>query len=350
MKKQLFTLGLLAASFLPAVAQNSLLEQYQRVLTQPHHYVCYRTSETLKIDGIADEPAWQKAQPTEAFADISGEGFPTPIYETRAKMLWDDDFLYVSAELEEPNIIAKLSQRDTIIYYDNDFEVFIDPDGDCQNYFEIENNARGVIFDLMLDRPYRCSGNFLLQWDCPGLQLAVHHNGTLNQPSDKDRSWTVEMAIPRQAVTLNFNNLLKAGNCWRINFSRVQWLKKPEENWVWVPTGKIDMHMPDRWGYLYFSDKTVGKGTEEFRYPYNMDAYRLLWAMYYAQLDRFAKQQSYITRTEDFGLTAADLASVPKNTDIQLEATAHTFRISLSLPGTNETYTVDHYGKFTYSK
>ena len=69
-----------------------------------------------------------------------------------------------------------------------------------------------------------------------------------------------EMAIPHQALTMNFNNPLKAGNTWRINFSRVQWLKEkgPEENWVWTPTGRIDMHMPDRWGYLYFVDKKVG--------------------------------------------------------------------------------------------
>lgn len=79
-------------------------------------------------------------------------------------MLWDDDCLYVSAVLEEPNIQARLTKRDTIIYYDNDFEVFIDPDGDGHHYFEIENNARGVIFDLLLNRPYRSGGNFMIQW------------------------------------------------------------------------------------------------------------------------------------------------------------------------------------------
>lgn len=346
MNKSLLTLALLAATA-PAVAQGGLLEQHQRTLTLPHHYVCYRTTGTLNIDGIADEADWQQAEPTAPFADISGEGFATPLYETRAKMLWDDDYLYVSAQLEEPNIIAKLSQRDTIIYYDNDFEVFIDPDGDGQNYFEIENNARGVIFDLMLDRPYRCGGNFLLQWDCPGLRLAVHCDGTLNQPADKDRGWSVEMAIPRQALTLNFLNPLQAGNWWRINFSRVQWLKKPEENWVWMPTGKIDMHMPDRWGFLYFSDQPVGKGTETFRYPYDMDAYRLLWALYYAQLAQYGQHKAYATRLEDLGLTDSDRASVKKGTDLRMEATPNTFRIALQLTDNGKTYTVDHYGRFS---
>lgn len=86
-------------------------------------------------------------------------------------MLWDDEYLYIGAMLQEDDIKARLTQRDTIIYYDNDFEVFIDPDWDGHNYFEIETNARGVIFDLMLDRPYRSGGNFMVQWDCPGLKL-----------------------------------------------------------------------------------------------------------------------------------------------------------------------------------
>jgi hypothetical protein len=47
----------------------------------------------------------------------------------------------------------------------------------------------------------------------------------------------------------------KIGTEWRIDFSRVEWLKKPEENWVWSPQGVINMHVPDRWGYLEFKGK-----------------------------------------------------------------------------------------------
>jgi hypothetical protein len=244
-----------------------LYEKYERMLTLPEGYVCYRVDGKIKVDGKLNEADWQKAQSTSSFVDISGEGFAKPCYDTSAKMLWDDNYLYVGAVLQEDDIKAKLSQRDTIIYYDNDFEVFLDPDGDGQNYFEIETNAKGVIFDLMLDKPYRSGGNFMIQWDCPGLQLAIHREGTLNKSKDKDKQWSVEMAIPHKALTVNFSNPDQAGNCWRINFSRVQWLKpgQREENWVWMPTGRIDMHMPDRWGFLYLSDRVVGKGTDPFK-------------------------------------------------------------------------------------
>ena len=273
MKKSLLLSAMALLISTAGIAQN-LLAKHERTLTLPLGYVCYRTAGLLKIDGKLNEASWKSAESTAPFVDISGEGFAKPIYNTAAKMLWDDEYLYIGATLQEPDIKARLTQRDTIIYHDNDFEVFLDPDGDGHQYFEIETNARGVIFDLMLDRPYRSGGNFFIQWDCPGLKTAIHCDGTLNKSTDKDRQWSVEMAIPRAAITRNFTNPLQTGNYWRINFSRVQWLKAggPEENWVWSPTGKIDMHMPDRWGFLYFSDKTVGKAKDTFTYPYDMAA------------------------------------------------------------------------------
>lgn len=336
---------------LPVGAQ-SIFQKYGRFLTEPRSYVCYRTDGKLKIDGKLDEVSWQKAKPTAPFVDISGEGFPTPKYETTAKMLWDDEYLYIGAMLQEDDIKARLTQRDTIIYYDNDFEVFIDPDWDGHNYFEIETNARGVIFDLMLDRPYRSGGNFMVQWDCPGLKLAIHREGTLNKSKDKDKYWSVEMAIPHKALTMNFNNPLKAGNCWRINFSRVQWLKAggPEENWVWTPTGKVDMHMPDRWGYLFFADEKVGTPEHTFALPYNASVYKLLWAMFYVQQERYAKEKNYLRTEQDFFLTDAELKGLPQGAQISVEATRNTYQIAITVPGEGRRYIINNEGRFWTEK
>lgn len=345
-KKILFSLIALFACFsLPA---QSLYSKHARTLTLPDGYVCYRTAGKLKIDGKLDEASWKAAQPTSTFADISGEGFAKPKYETHAKMLWDDEYLYVAATLKEDDIKARLTQRDTIIYYDNDFEVFLDPDGDGHNYFEIETNARGVIFDLMLDKPYRNGGNFMLQWDCPGLKLAVHCDGTLNNSKDTDKQWTVEMAIPYKALALNFDNPLKAGNYWRINFSRVEWLKVGgrEENWVWVPTGKIDMHMPDRWGFLYFSDNTVGQSQEVFKYPYNMAAYKLLWAMFYAQQENYAKEKRYLHSKGSFLLTDTELKDLSEDVDVSIDAASNTYEMSIYIPQEKTRYIINNEGKF----
>lgn len=351
MKNRFLAAGLFLCANCGALSAQTLFEKYERFLTPPKTYVCQRAGEAVKIDGKLDEAAWKNVPATAAFVDISGEDFPKPKFRTTAKMLWDDDFLYVAAEMEEPNLQASLTEHDSIIYRDNDFEVFLDPDGDGKNYFEIEVNAFNTVFDLMLDKPYRSGGNFFTQWNCPGLKTAVRCAGTLNDATDKDSGWTVEMAIPRKALTQNFDNPLQAGKCWRVNFSRVQWLKKggPEENWVWSPTGKIDMHMPDRWGYVVFSDKNAGtplSEAENFSLPYPESIYKLLWAMFYAQQENFARDRNYLRTPEQFFLTEKETGTLPRGTTLSVEATQNTFRVIADVPALKTRYFVNEQGEF----
>ena len=182
-------------------------------------------------------------------------------------MLWDDKYLYVAARLEEPHVWATLSKRDDIVYRDNDFEVFVDPEGDGRWYGEVEVNAHGAVFDLLLDRPYSEGGRPHTDWSPPGLRAAVSVDGTLNDPSDVDRGWTVEIAIPYAALADHATAPLppRPGDVWRINFSRVQWqhyvvegsyVKRPgtrEDNWVWTPQHVLDMHRPREWGFVEFA-------------------------------------------------------------------------------------------------
>ena len=125
MKKILLFVTALCLSAL--ASGQPLYERYKAVLTEPRSYDCFRTVDPIRIDGKLKEDSWLRARPTEAFVDIRGEGYPEPCKETTVRMLWDDNYLYIAATLMEDNIVAKLTQRDTIIYHDNDFEVFLDP-------------------------------------------------------------------------------------------------------------------------------------------------------------------------------------------------------------------------------
>ena len=140
-------------------------------------------------------------------------------------MLWDDEYFYVAAEMEEPDVWATLTERDSVIFHDNDFEIFIDPDGDTHAYYELEVNALGTPWDLMLIKPYRDGGPAINGWDIAGLRVGVDVRGTLNRPGDRDEGWTVEIAMPwkilREAAP--DHEPPKAGDRWRVNFSRVQW-------------------------------------------------------------------------------------------------------------------------------
>jgi hypothetical protein len=111
-------------------------------------------------------------------------------------MLYDNSALYLLAELQEPHLWATYSRHDMIIYHENDFEVFIDPDSDTHNYFEYELNALNTLLDLKMPMPYRNGGKADISWDSKGFQSAVSIDGTLNNGRDRDAKWSVEMKIP----------------------------------------------------------------------------------------------------------------------------------------------------------
>lgn len=245
----------------------------------PKHYIITKISDKIIIDGNADESNWNTAKFTDKFIDI--EGFNTPKYDTKVKMLWDDTYLYVYAELNEPHIWGTLKQRDTIIYYNNDFEVFLDPAGYGIGYGEIEINALNTVWDLYLNKPYRIGGKANFQWNLNDLKSAVKIHGTLNNPNDVDSLWTVEMAIPLKPLIGLKNRpktIPKEGEQWRINFSRVQWdhdiidgryhRKKIDDkflreyNWVWSNQKVINMHEPEKWGFLQFTEAETSDGIE----------------------------------------------------------------------------------------
>ncbi len=241
----------------------------------PRGYVCRRALGPLRVDGKLDEPSWKAAPWTEDFADIQGPGRPAPRFRTRAKMLWDDRCFYVAARLEEPHIVGTITKKNAVIFHDPDFEVFLDPDGDNHDYYEFEMNALNTIWELTLERPYRDGGPVHLGDNMPGLKSAVHLEGTINDPSDTDRAWTVEIAFPWRGLRKYARKVScppRDGDQWRIDFSRVEWLydiirgkyrkipreARPEDNWVWSPIGVIDMHRPERWGYVQFSAAPSG--------------------------------------------------------------------------------------------
>jgi hypothetical protein len=231
---------------------------------KPKEYVCHRTSGKITIDGRLDEASWRKAPPTGDFLDIEGDIKPRPRFKTRVKMLWDDRYFYIAAEMEEPHVWGTLTKRDSVIFHDNDFEVFIDPNGDRNEYYELEINALNTVWDLFLPKPYRDGGKADNSWDIEGLKTAVHVDGTLNNPVDRDRGWSVEMAIPWTALAAYAHRAAPPndGDEWRVNFSRVEWQHEvvdgksrkvantKEDNWVWSPQGVVDMHRPEMWGVV----------------------------------------------------------------------------------------------------
>jgi len=242
-------------------------------IVNPKHYIITKNNDRVVVDGKANESSWQSALFSDSFIDI--EGVKTPMYDTKIKLLWDLDYLYVFAQMEEPHIWGNLRQRDTVIYFNNDFEIFIAPSGTNRNYCEIEINALGTVWDLLLDKPYQDFGKANTHWNISGLRAAVNIQGSLNDHRDIDSIWSVEIAIPMNALIELKNkprSLPVEGEQWRINFSRVEWdhdivdgayqRKKEsnnkfqrEYNWVWSNQNVINMHEPEKWGNIQFTNE-----------------------------------------------------------------------------------------------
>lgn len=259
----------------------------------PRGYVCPRSTGLVTVDGKLDDAAWAAAPWTEDFVDIEGPTKPKPKFRTRAKMLWDDEYFYVAAEMEEPHVWGTLTRHDSVIFNDPDFEVFMDPDGDSHEYYEFEMNALNTGWDLFLPKPYKDGGKADNGWKIPGLKTAVHVRGTLNNPADKDRGWSVEIALPWRAFARGTRRAAapREGEQWRVGFSRVEWQIKtangkyekvphtPENNWIWSAQGVVDMHRPERWGCVQFArDRRV-----KFRADPSLPARDALHDVYYAQ-------------------------------------------------------------------
>jgi len=279
-----FELTFLPKLHIPAaflLAQLFVLTQgFSQAPNPPKSYVCYQPDDKIVIDGKMNEKSWKKAEWTSKFEDIEGDKKPLPLQDTRVKMLWDSEYLYIAAVLDEEHIWAYQNKKDQIVFHENDFEVFIDPDGDTENYYELEINAINNTFDLFLPKTYKKGGRAQIAWDIKNLKSAVSINGTLNNARDKDKSWTLEIAIPfKSLANNNVPAIIPAPNAvWRINFSRVNWQHEignngkysrrkntetnkfiPEYNWVWSPQGIINMHFPEYWGNLHFNASSVGK-------------------------------------------------------------------------------------------
>ena len=255
------------------------------------HYTARRTAEPITIDGRLDEAVWKTAATSPRFVDIL-TGTPV-IHDTRATVVWDDNYLYVAYRVEEPFVHAKFTNHNDFIYQDNDVECFIaGPDA----YYEFEINAYNTRYEVFFawndtfvkggmakfpefqdaklvpfngvgftnhPRGGRV-GNF--DFALPGLNSAVHIDGTVNDDTDRDRGWTVELAFPWQSLKwlATDGRALppREGDLWRMDFSRFNTYKeappaKDSGGWFWTPHGIWDSHIPECFASVVFSTNTV---------------------------------------------------------------------------------------------
>ena len=165
-----------------------------------------------------------------------------PVQQTSVRVAWDAEEMRVLFHAADTHIHATLTERDAPLYTEEVVEVFLDPVGDRECYFEIEVNPLNAVLDLVLRRN-RSGYAKDVSWDCNGLRTQVRRDAA---------AWSAEFAIP-------FRSLAAAppepGATWRANFLRIDRPPGiPRELSAWSPTGIPNFHVPERFGVIAFVD------------------------------------------------------------------------------------------------
>jgi hypothetical protein len=226
-------------------------------------YLVRKTSKPIKLDGKLDEPAWKTAPSTGMFVNtVTGESAQP---DTEAKLLWDNQNLYIGFENADTDVWGTLAERDSKLWTQEMDEVMIDANGDGKGYIELQVAPNGTIFDTYLPT-YRKYEDSLdpkrkpYDWNSK-LKAAVKVDGTLNKRDDKDKGWTVEMALPLADVNGLDKNGVKVppalGDKWRLNMFRMDYPKdaKSQTALGWSPPLVGDFHKLDRFGEIVFVDE-----------------------------------------------------------------------------------------------
>jgi hypothetical protein len=216
-------------------------------------YEVRRATSPIVIDGKLDDKAWAAA----ATAELT---FPWELQtgakqKTVVRLLWDDDNLYVAYDCEDADITARFTERDDPTFLDDAVEIFINPRPAQQTtaYIGLEMNARGVLFDYVTVAITPTSRLFLKRFNLAGVKVATALNGTLNERTDKDRGWSLEVSIP----WVNFEGFSQRpaiGAVWSFNLNRWDGVAPDRRMSIWSDSvqERPNPHVPERFGEMRF--------------------------------------------------------------------------------------------------
>jgi len=243
-----------------------------------------------------DSEFWDAVEKSPRFVNIvNGE---RALYDTRVGIVWSDSYLYVHYWVEEPFISGTMLERDSLLFNENNVEIFVDG-GDV--YYELEVSANNVVYEVLfawqdkfdetiarfpgLDpvaaQALTFGGNndrdaatfwtgthprglrwAYRNWDLEGLRTEVRLDGTINDHSDVDKGWRALIKLPWASMELLADGRPippLEGDIWRFQFARYERLPELAQNvgWAWTPVGDADNHVPEKFTPIEFSTKSI---------------------------------------------------------------------------------------------
>jgi len=238
-------------------------------------YTAERRIDTILIDGNLNEASWQNAADTSVFTFWDGSAAPASL-RTTARMVWDDQYLYIACSARDPDVYATYTVRDARLWEQDNFEVFVTVPG-TTGYLEVEGSPKGTIWDGSFTNVFQGPGG---SYTVTGLQVSGSVSGTLNNSSDQDTGFTGEMRLPFADVYQGIPGGHPVnGTQLRMNLNRINWNTPATQGgpgaagsdtyyaWSPVPGTGISFHRPDKFGTITFSTNSVPAPTWVFTTP-----------------------------------------------------------------------------------
>ncbi|OGV63706.1 MAG: hypothetical protein A3K19_17080 [Lentisphaerae bacterium RIFOXYB12_FULL_65_16] len=218
--------------------------------------VCGFSTGPIVIDGALDDAAWQQAPV------ISDFTVPVthvePVNRTEARILWDQDCLYVAFKTYDQDIWGLFTARDAATYNEDVLEIFFKTAPAMEPYYNFEINALGTVYDAFQYRARAGMGHRWSKWDCAGLKVATQVQGTLNNYDDVDEYWQLEVAIPFAALPTLQGRAPQAGDHWSFHLARYDhsvYLEAGQELVSCARLTQRSFHRYEDWLVLVFAGK-----------------------------------------------------------------------------------------------
>ena len=167
-----------------------------------------------------------------------------PRLSTIFRLFWNREraALYIRFDGEDDHAVANMTEHDDSIYEEDVVELFVSETGDLQTYKEFEVSPANVMFD------------------------AVIHNNPVDSPIRVNREWhAIDWKTETYSGDGKFISIWEIPFCnftggtpshgaqWRMNGFRIdRGNNGADEFTAWSPTGEVQFHIPNRFGYLRF--------------------------------------------------------------------------------------------------
>jgi len=182
----------------------------------------YRTTSAPVIDGRLDDDVWKNASVIDDFQQTSPLDGALPTESTIVKVTYDDEFLYISADLRDSNpdqISAKQMIQGKLFFSDDRFYVMLDSFNSKRNDYFFQVNANGVRREALRENNARFIEEWVTIWEA---ESAIHENG-----------WATEIAIPFKSISFSPD-----ADTWGINFGRG--IVRKQEHVLWSSHDRQD--------------------------------------------------------------------------------------------------------------